>query len=170
MGISEDVRSNFAQSLFVAPCSDADLARAETVLGEDLPSALRELYRDFDGFRDPDGRQFLWPLFALPGTGIGRGTLTKRFVCSLAARITDGPQAIARYLAFLDQPARRAIRAIKRPDRCLSLRRPQPSARSPGTSSPVGPVKFGSFIQRLKSAVSCTCSWARKLPPAPGGA
>jgi hypothetical protein len=40
------------------------ISRAEAVLGERLPSALRELYRGFDGFCDADGRQFFWPLFA----------------------------------------------------------------------------------------------------------
>jgi hypothetical protein len=64
MGIPEDVRSNFAGSLFGAPCSDADLASASAALGEEIPVVLRDLYRGFNGFRDPDGRQFLWPLFA----------------------------------------------------------------------------------------------------------
>jgi hypothetical protein len=64
MGMPEDVRSSFADCLFGAPCSEADLVRAETALGEDLPSVLRELYRSFDGFRDPDDTQLLWPLFA----------------------------------------------------------------------------------------------------------
>lgn len=64
MGMHEDVRFNFPGSLFGAPCSDADLARAEAALGEELPSALRDLYRGFNGFRDPEGRQYHWPLFA----------------------------------------------------------------------------------------------------------
>jgi len=64
MGILDDVRSNFEESLFGAACSDAELSRAEAALGEELPSVLRELYRGFNGFRDPDGRQYLWPLFA----------------------------------------------------------------------------------------------------------
>jgi hypothetical protein len=65
MGVLGDVRSNFADCSFGAPCTEADLLRAEAALGEDLPSVLRELYRGFDGFRDPDDNQFLWPLFAL---------------------------------------------------------------------------------------------------------
>ena len=65
MGMPEEVRSLFADasSVFGPPCSQADLRRAETELGEPLPQQLRELYSAFDGFVGPTGAHLFWPLF-----------------------------------------------------------------------------------------------------------
>ncbi|QEG29597.1 hypothetical protein GobsT_43950 [Gemmata obscuriglobus] len=63
----EDVRGVFTNDydeyVFGAPCSEADLARAEATLGEPLPQQLRELYLAFNGFTGCSGASFFWPLF-----------------------------------------------------------------------------------------------------------
>lgn len=64
MGLPEEVRHHFAGHRFGAPCSEADLHRAEAALGQPLPGVLRELYREFNGFLGPTDAAFFWPLFA----------------------------------------------------------------------------------------------------------
>jgi hypothetical protein len=64
MGMVEDVRAHFAGFAFGLPCAEADIDRAEAVLGEKLPLGLRELYAAFNGFRGPTNAAFFWPLFA----------------------------------------------------------------------------------------------------------
>lgn len=64
---SDVLRTLFAGRTFGPPCTEADIKRAEGALGEALPSALRELYIEFDGFRGPTDAAFLWPLFAEEG-------------------------------------------------------------------------------------------------------
>src|ERR1700729_3646404 len=64
MNLPEEVKRQFAGFRFGAPCSEADIERAEAALGEPLPDVLRELYRAFDGFLGPTDAVFFWPLFA----------------------------------------------------------------------------------------------------------
>jgi hypothetical protein len=64
MGQPDEVRSHFAGFDFGAPCSEADILRAEAALGEELPNVLRELYLAFNGFLGPTNATFFWPLFA----------------------------------------------------------------------------------------------------------
>src|SRR5206468_2065299 len=45
------------------PCSEEQLARAESLLGAPIPRMLRDLYSAFDGFEGPTNAPFLWPLF-----------------------------------------------------------------------------------------------------------
>ncbi len=67
MGIAEEVRAMFPGHTFGAPCTEADIGRAETALGEPLPLVLRELYLAFDGFRGSTNAAFFWPLFGREG-------------------------------------------------------------------------------------------------------
>jgi hypothetical protein len=60
MTMVEEVRGNFEG--FGAPCSSADLERAEQELGHQLPAILRELYVAFDGFSGPAAASFFYPL------------------------------------------------------------------------------------------------------------
>jgi SMI1 / KNR4 family (SUKH-1) len=64
MKLYEEVQRHFAGFSFGAPCSDAEIQRAEAALGEPIPDVLRELYRAFDGFLGPTDSVFFWPLFA----------------------------------------------------------------------------------------------------------
>ncbi len=50
-----------------APCTKADLYRAEILLGEPLPPVLRELYLAFDGLLGSTDAGFFWPLFGPEG-------------------------------------------------------------------------------------------------------
>jgi hypothetical protein len=52
---------------FGAPCTEADILRAEATLGESLPPVLRELYLAFNGFRGSTNASFFWPLFGREG-------------------------------------------------------------------------------------------------------
>jgi hypothetical protein len=67
MAAADEVRALFPGHRFGAPCSAADLRRAEAALGEPLPPALRELYLAFDGFLGPTDAAFFWPLFGHEG-------------------------------------------------------------------------------------------------------
>jgi hypothetical protein len=64
MGLPDDVRACFVGFAFGPPCAESEVRRAESELGEPLPSVLRDLYLAFDGFDGPTGAVFLWPLFA----------------------------------------------------------------------------------------------------------
>lgn len=65
-----DVRHHFAAYEFGSPCTEEQLARAELLLGERIPSLLRDLYLAFDGFLGPTHASFFWPLFEKrPGAG-----------------------------------------------------------------------------------------------------
>lgn len=67
MSQPDEVRALFAGQHFGAPCTDADIRRAETALGEPLPPILRELYLAFDGFLGPTNAGFFWSLFEREG-------------------------------------------------------------------------------------------------------
>jgi hypothetical protein len=56
----------FPEATFGEPCSDEQIAQAETRLGHPLPPVLVELYRAFDGFVGPTNAQFLYPLCNAP--------------------------------------------------------------------------------------------------------
>jgi hypothetical protein len=64
MGLPDEVRACFAGFGFGPPCSESEIHRAESELGEALPAVLKELYLAFDGFEGPTGAGFFWPLFA----------------------------------------------------------------------------------------------------------
>src|SRR5262245_56218815 len=67
MAVADEVRAMFPGNAFGAPCSDADIRRAEEELGEPLPPTLRELYLAFDGFLGSNDSRFIWPLFGREG-------------------------------------------------------------------------------------------------------
>jgi hypothetical protein len=67
MAAADDVRALFAGHRFGAPCTEADIGRAEAALGEPLPPVLRDLYRAFDGFLGSTDATFFWPLFGPEG-------------------------------------------------------------------------------------------------------
>jgi hypothetical protein len=67
MAAADEVRTLFAGYSFGAPCTEAELRRAEEALGESLPSVLQELYLAFDGFRGSTNAAFFWPLFGPEG-------------------------------------------------------------------------------------------------------
>lgn len=67
MALADEVRSLFPGHRFGAPCSEADIRRAEAALGEPLPTPLRELYLAFDGFLGSTDAGFFWPLFGREG-------------------------------------------------------------------------------------------------------
>ncbi len=67
MGQADEVRALFAGHSFGTPCTDADIRRAESALGEPLPAVLRELYLAFDGFLGSTNASFFWPLFGRDG-------------------------------------------------------------------------------------------------------
>jgi cell wall assembly regulator SMI1 len=67
MTVANEVRTIFAGHSFGAPCTEADIHRAERALGELLPPVLRELYLAFDGFRGSTDAAFFWSLFGREG-------------------------------------------------------------------------------------------------------
>lgn len=67
MNLVEKVRESFREFPFGPPATLEDLRRAESKLGEPLPSVLRDLYLAFDGFRGPTNARYLWPLFGKDG-------------------------------------------------------------------------------------------------------
>ncbi len=67
MAAADEVRQLFAGHSFGTPCTEADIRRAEAVLGEPLPPVLRELYLAFDGFLGLTNAGFFWPLFGREG-------------------------------------------------------------------------------------------------------
>jgi len=67
MTSAEVILAQFGRSSCGAPCSEADVQRAEQLLGWRMPDDFRSLYLVFDGFRGPTEAQFLWPLFAKDG-------------------------------------------------------------------------------------------------------
>jgi hypothetical protein len=67
MTASQTICTQFGGASCGAPCSEADIVRAERLLGCRLPDELRSLYLAFDGFRGPTEARFLWPLFAKEG-------------------------------------------------------------------------------------------------------
>ena len=67
MAAADEVRKLFAGNSFGAPCTEADIRRAEEALGEPLPPGLRELYLAFDGFLGSTNAGFFWPLFGREG-------------------------------------------------------------------------------------------------------
>src|SRR5262245_12006473 len=67
MAAADEVRSMFAGHSFGAPCTEADIRRAEAALGEPLPPVLRELYLAFDGFLGSTNAGFFRPLFGREG-------------------------------------------------------------------------------------------------------
>ena len=64
-----DVRRVFPQATFGAPACEADIAEAERLLGHPLPSDLRNLYLEFDGFLGPTDATFLYPVLIRPHPG-----------------------------------------------------------------------------------------------------
>jgi hypothetical protein len=60
----EEIRALFHGHTFGAPCGDNDIRRAEAILGEPLPTVIRNLYLAFDGFLGSTDAAFFWPLFA----------------------------------------------------------------------------------------------------------
>ncbi len=64
---ADEVRALVVGHHFGAPCMEADLRRAETLLGEPLPPVLRELYLAFDGFLGSTDAGYFWPLFGAEG-------------------------------------------------------------------------------------------------------
>src|SRR5437763_15860459 len=58
-----EVRHHFAAYAFGEPCTEAQLARAESLLGQPIPLVLRKLYLSFNGFLGPTDASFFWPLF-----------------------------------------------------------------------------------------------------------
>ncbi|WP_406697273.1 SMI1/KNR4 family protein [Singulisphaera sp. Ch08] len=71
MGLPDDVRACFAGFAFGPPCSESEIRRAESELGETLPPVLRAMYLAFDGFEGPTGAAFFCPLFAHDEHGPG---------------------------------------------------------------------------------------------------
>jgi hypothetical protein len=67
MATADEIRAMFSGRSFGAPCTQADIRRAETALGETLPPVLRELYLAFDGFRGSTDAAFFWFLFGREG-------------------------------------------------------------------------------------------------------
>src|SRR4051812_13986193 len=67
MSQADEIRALFAGHHFGPPCPDTDIRRAESMLGEPLPPALRELYLTFDGFLGSADACFFWPLFGREG-------------------------------------------------------------------------------------------------------
>ena len=57
-----DVRRHFAGYPFGEPCTEDQLARAESLLRQPIPPVLRRLYLDFNGFLGPTNASFFWPL------------------------------------------------------------------------------------------------------------
>jgi hypothetical protein len=68
---TEEVLSCFAGFPFAPPCIEAEIQRAESILGEPLPPPLRLLYLAFNGFQGPTGAAFFWPLFSVGQSGTG---------------------------------------------------------------------------------------------------
>jgi hypothetical protein len=71
MSLPDDVRACFAGFAFGPPCSESEIRRAESELGETLPPVLRAMYLAFDGFKGPTDAAFFWPLFARDEHGLG---------------------------------------------------------------------------------------------------
>jgi hypothetical protein len=69
MTTAQAVRDAFPEGVFGSPASEADIAKAERVLGHALPSELRSLYVEFDGFLGPTNAPFLFPVLARPNSG-----------------------------------------------------------------------------------------------------
>jgi hypothetical protein len=67
MNAASEVQAMFVGHSFGAPCTEADIRRAEASLGEPLPAILCELYLAFDGFLGPTNASFFWPLFSREG-------------------------------------------------------------------------------------------------------
>jgi len=67
MNPRETIHAQFGRAACGAPCSEADVSRAELFLGAPLPSELRSVYLVLDGFRGFAEARFLWPLFAKDG-------------------------------------------------------------------------------------------------------
>jgi SMI1 / KNR4 family (SUKH-1) len=63
----DTIRALFAGHHFGPPCTEADIRRAEALLGEPLPHVLRELYLAFDGFLGSTDAGFFWSLFGTEG-------------------------------------------------------------------------------------------------------
>jgi SMI1 / KNR4 family (SUKH-1) len=85
---SDVLRTLFSGRTFGAPCTEADIMRAEEALGEPLPLALRELYTEFDGFCGPTDATFLWPLFAEEGL-VSMNQFFRGIHCSRKSWSTD---------------------------------------------------------------------------------
>ncbi len=67
MSSVDDIRALFPGRSFGSACTDTDIRIAEEILGEPLPSVLRELYLAFDGFRGSTDAYFFWSLFGPEG-------------------------------------------------------------------------------------------------------
>ena len=63
------VRAHFSTGRFGPACTSEDITRAEAKLGVRLPSALKDLYLSFDGFRGPTNAQYLFPLLSCTDGG-----------------------------------------------------------------------------------------------------
>ena len=118
MSIAADVRKAFSGYRIGAPCKDEELARAEIQLGHPLPSVIRELYREMNGFFGPTDASFLFPLLDDVGDP-GQQSLVgytlflrsedyfPRFLANAVAVGDDGTGPM--WLVFLDQPQRVAL-------------------------------------------------------------
>jgi hypothetical protein len=62
----DELQSYLCEHDFGPPCSQDDIATAESVLGQRLPKVLRDLYLAFNGFKLPyqESSAYFWPLFA----------------------------------------------------------------------------------------------------------
>lgn len=67
MSEANEVNALFARNYFGPPCTVSDIERAEAVLREPLPTAIRELYLAFNGFLGPTDARFFWTLFGRNG-------------------------------------------------------------------------------------------------------
>src|SRR5579863_10236926 len=65
----DEVRRAFPEGLFEPPVSLEAIAEAESLLGHELPTQLRSLYLNFDGFLGPTNAPFLHPLLERPRPG-----------------------------------------------------------------------------------------------------
>jgi hypothetical protein len=63
----EEVRSAFPDGVFSAPATPEVIVTAERVLGHELPSQVRNLYLEFNGFHGPTNAPFLFPVLERPG-------------------------------------------------------------------------------------------------------
>ena len=63
----EEVRLAFPEGVFGVSATPEAIATAERLLGHELPSQLRSLYIEFDGFRGPTNAPFLFPVLERPG-------------------------------------------------------------------------------------------------------
>jgi hypothetical protein len=118
MKLATDVRKAFAAHPIGHPCTNEQIELAERELGHPLPSSIRDLYREMNGFVGPTGAQFLYPLLdQVKGSSqpslVGHTLFLRSeeyFPAFLSKAIVVGDDGTGpARLVFLDQPQRVAL-------------------------------------------------------------